>query len=246
MASFSRTWIPNQHGAWAMLIAPVAVGALAGGFTPWHLLLLLTWLAAFCVNYFVSLALKSRRPARYRQQLTLYTFAALVFGLSLVAHDFDVLRMGLFAVPAFAVNVFFVLQRNERAWINDVVGIALAGVVGYGAYMLGGNPKSDAAALHAFLSVLAMCLYFVGTVIYVKTLIRERGSAHWLRASYAYHAALLAICASAHLWALTAIAIALLMRAREVPRLNWTPKRVGLTEIIYTSAVALGALLTLP
>jgi hypothetical protein len=42
------------------------------------------------------------------------------------------------------------------------------------------------------------------------------------------------------------VAAALLARAIIVPRLAWTPKRVGLTEIGSTVAVALAALITLP
>lgn len=245
-SAFSRTWIPNQHGAWAMLIAPVVVGALAAGPNPWHLLMLVTWLAAFCLNFYLQLAIKSRKPAKYQRQLAVYGGVTAVLGIGLVAHDPDVLRMLLFAVPAFAVNVAFVLQRNERAWVNDVVGIALAGVVGYGAFLLGAGSPSDAGARHAFLAVLATCLYFVGTVIYVKTLIRERGNRVWLYLSYGFHTALLLLCLGTSSWALAVVATALLTRAVYVPTQRWTPKRVGLLEIPSTVAVSLLALITLP
>lgn len=240
--SVGRKWIPNQHGAWAMLIAPVIVGALASGPNLWHLLLLLTWLSAFCLNFYTTLAIKSRKPRKYAQQMQLYVVLVSIFGIPLVLHDIDVLRMLIAAVPAFAVNVFFVLQRNERAWVNDVVGVALAGVVGYGAYLLGSNPTDDR---RAFTAVLAICLYFVGTVIYVKTLIRERGSAGWLQLSYGFHAMLVIICVMQQWWIASLVSAGLLGRAVAVPRLSWTPKRVGLTEIASTTAVALAALYTL-
>lgn len=239
----ARTWIPNQHGAWAMLIAPVAVGALAGGPNPWHLALLLCWLAAFCLNFFASLSIKSRKPKRYARQLLAYAIAVAVFGIPLVVHDVNVLRMLVAAVPAFAVNIGFVLRRNERAWVNDVVGVALAGVVGFGAFLLGSKPDNDA---HAFHAVLAVCLYFVGTVVYVKTLIRERGSKGWLQTSYAYHGVLLALTVAGGWWVAAVVASLLLARAIVVPGRGWTPKRVGLTEIIATLAVAIAALTTLP
>lgn len=241
--SMARTWIPNQHGAWAMLIAPVLVGALAGGITGWHALLLLSWLSAFCLNFYTSLSIKSRKPARYQRQMLAYGTATAAFGLPLAWHDPDVLRMAIAAVPAFIVNLVFVLQRNERAWFNDVVGIALAGVVGFGAYRIGTSPTDDA---HAFRAVMAICVYFVGTVIYVKTLIRERGSRLWLNLSYGFHAALVALCLVTGWWIAAAVAGLLLFRAIAVPGRGWTPKRVGLTEIASTIAVALAALLALP
>lgn len=226
-----------------MLIAPVLVGALAGGVNGWHLLLLFAWLGAFCLNFYISLTIKSRRFKRYQPQLFTYAGATIGFGIPLVWHDSAVLRMLVAALPAFAVNMVFVLRRNERAWINDVVGVALAGVVGFGAYRIGTSPTDDAHALHA---VLAICLYFVGTVIYVKTLIRERGSRRWLNLSYGYHALLVLLCVVGGWWAAAVIALALLARAVAVPGRGWTPKRVGLTEIVSTTAVALVALLMLP
>ena len=115
--------------------------------------------------------------------------------------------------------------------------------MGFGAYLIGSSPTHDA---HAFRAVLAVCLYFAGTVIYVKTLIRERGSRPWLNASYAFHAPLLIACVLGQWWICAAVAAALLGRAIAVPGRGWTPKRVGLTEIASTVAVALAALVTLP
>lgn len=239
----TRTWIPNQHGAWAMVIAPVVVGAAAGGVNLWHPLLLLTWLAAFCLNFYVTLSVKSRKPKRYARQLAVYGTVTATLGLLLVWHDVEVLGLLVAAVPAFIINLAFVLRRNERAWLNDVVGIALAGVVGFGAYRLGSAPVDDAHALRA---LVAVCLYFTGTVIYVKTLIRERGNRTWLNLSYGFHTALLLVCVVGGWWIAALVAAALLARAIIIPRLGWTPKRVGLTEIGSTVAVALAALLTLP
>lgn len=243
--SFSRTWIPNQHGAWAFLITPVVVGALAGDPNAWHLLLLLTWLAAYCLNFYASLAIKSRKPKRYQRQLTVYAAATVALGVPLLWHDREVLRLLMFALPAFAVNVWHVLQRNERAWLNDMVGITLAGVVGYGAYTLGATPSTTMRAHHAMLVLLATCLYFGGTVIYVKTMIRERGSRTWMHISRVFHAGLVLLAALSRTWALVLVALALLARAVVVPRLGWTPKRIGLTEIAFTVTVAVSALVLL-
>ena len=40
-------WVPNQHGAWAMLILPLAVGALRAGPRWVHLWLLAAWLIGY-------------------------------------------------------------------------------------------------------------------------------------------------------------------------------------------------------
>ena len=246
MSAFSRSWIPNQHGAWAMLITPVLVGALAAGPTAWHLLLLLTWLAAYCLNFFLQQTLKRRRWGRHDRQILVYGSLTALFGLPLAWRAPDLLALLVLALPAFALNVFFVLRRNERAWLNDVVGILLAGVVGYGAVLLGGRPLTDASERHATLALVVVSAYFIGTVLYVKTLIRERGSLLWLRLSHGYHGLLVLALLATGQWTLALIAAALLARAWYVPRVGWTPKRVGMVEIASTTAVAVGALLTLP
>lgn len=246
MSAFSRSWIPNQHGAWAMLITPVVVGALAGGPTAWHLLLLLTWLAAYCLNFFLQQTLKRRRWGKHDRQVITYGSLTAALGLPLAWHAPELLPLLAIALPAFALNVFFVVRRNERAWLNDVVGILLAGVVGYGAVLLGSRPLTEATERHAVLALVVVSAYFIGTVLYVKTLIRERGSALWLRLSHGYHALFAVALLATGQWALALIATALLARAWYVPTQGWTPKRVGLGEIASTTAVAVGALLTLP
>lgn len=226
-----------------MLVAPVLVGAIAGGINAWHGPLLIAWLAAFCLNFYVSLSIKSRKPRRYQRQLRVYGAATGAAGLVLVWHDVALLRLLLPALSAFAINVFFVLRRNERDWINDVVGIALAGCVGYSAYLLGAAPGNDG---HAARALLAICLYFTGAVIYVKTLIRERGSRTWLNVSRGFHAALTGACLLMGWWIVALVAGSLLCRAIAVPRLGWSPKRVGLTEILWTCAVVIAALVAVP
>lgn len=242
MSSTRRAWIPNQHGAWAMLITPVLVGAAIGGPDAWHGLLLIAWLAAYCAHYFGGLALKSRRPSRYRWQLLAYGAVLTVSGMPLVIHAPRLLLLIPPALIAFAVNLAFIVQRNERAWVNDAVGIVLAALVGIGAVSLGTTPTVTSRAL---LVLACVAWYFMGTVVYVKTLIRERGSAAWYRASVLLHTAYVVICAALGWWVLSAVSTGLLARAALVPGHGWTPKRVGLLEIGWTLLVSCVAIATI-
>ena len=38
-----KAWVPNQHGAWSMLVLPPIVGWVVGGFSWVNLLLLPAW-----------------------------------------------------------------------------------------------------------------------------------------------------------------------------------------------------------
>ena len=91
---------------------------------------------------------------------------------------------------------------------------------------------------HALTVTALVFAYFFGTVLYVKTNIRERRNPAFYTASVAWHAAwtLLAALGSAVTWlspAWTLLLAALTARAAVVPRLRppWTPKRIGFIEV---------------
>lgn len=241
--SFVRTWIPNQHGAWAMLITPVAVGAWLGTPQPVHALLLLAWLAGYCANFFGSLAVKTGRWARYRPQLLVYGSIAGGGAALLSVQQPRVLLLTPVVLVALLANLYFVRTRNERAWVNDVVGILLAGAVGFGAFGLGYTGDDPLRIDAAWQTIAVVCGYFVGTVLYVKTIIRERGVRHWYWLSIGFHLGFALLLAFMQWWLLTGAALAALLRAIVVPGLGWTPKRVGLLEVVFTLAFGIGALL---
>lgn len=245
--SFSRTWIPNQHGAWAMLITPVVVGALVGHPGPAHVALLTAWLSAYCLNYFIGLGVKSRRPAKYRRQMLVYGAATIALGLPLAWFAPRLLWLVPVALPVFLANVAFIRRRNERSWANDLLGVLLAGIVGFAAYAAGfGRAVLDTtAAIDAALALTAVTAYFAGTVFYVKTMIRERGQRSWLWLSYAWHAAFIVLGVVLDSWTTAVIGVWLLARCIAMPRRGGTPKFVGILEIPATIAVGLAAWLTI-
>lgn len=225
-----------------MLITPVLVGALLGSIRPLHALLLIVWLGAYSANFYLSLAMKSKRWSKYRPQLLVFGGVAAVGALPLLVEQPQLLWIGVIAVPTFLVNVYFVRERNERSWVNDLAGIALAFAVGFGAFRLGTADAEPAVVEHAWRALAVVALYFVGTVFYVKTMIRERGSLGWMRLSVGFHVGLLLLLGILQWWLLAVVALAALLRAIIVPRLQWTPKRIGLLEIVFTVAFGLGVL----
>lgn len=240
--SFARAWLPNQHGAWAMLITPVLVGALLTNVRAIHPVLLLTWLAAYCTNFFFMLAVKSRRWARYRTQLGVYGTVTAIGGFVVLLVQPRLILLSGAAIPVFLINLYFVRTRNERAWLNDVSGILLAGVVGFAAFRLGYVGENASVINAAWRAIAIVCVYFIGTVFYVKTIIRERGSQRWLRMSIAFHALFAVALTAMGWWFVAAVASLALVRAVVIPSRAWTPKRVGLLEIAFTVLFGIGAL----
>ncbi|WP_432968956.1 YwiC-like family protein [Dactylosporangium sp. CA-233914] len=220
-----RQWVPPQHGAWAMLAVPLLAGLLTAGCRWPDLPLAGAWLAGYLLSYFAFLAIKTRRPGRYRAQLLLYGAVAGVLTAAVVAARPAV----LWYAPAYAVlvaaNAWFAARRRERALLGGVASVLQSCLMVFVVATVAGKPP--ATVLGAFL----LCLgYFAGTVLYVKTMIRERGNPAFKRWSIACHAVALAVAAWVTLWAVPLFGW-LLVRAAVLPGRGWTPKRVGLVEM---------------
>jgi len=252
-----RTWVPNQHGAWAMVVAPPVVGALVAGPSGWHVLLLVAWLAAYCTSFTASRWLRSGRRARYRPPVLGYAAATAVLGVPLLVTHPALLRWA----PAFAaglgVSLAYAARRADRSYGNDLVTIAAAVLLtpvaaGLGAAVTGWwPPGADDPRAWAATGVLGA--YLVGTVPYVKSVIRERGRPATYRASVGYHAVLLvaatglaaarAVDAGAGA-GLVVVATALLARAAVLPRRGRVrPAVIGAGEVAATVAVTAVTLL---
>ena len=85
----SPGWVPNQHGAWAMLIVPYVVGLVAAvadsRFTLADVTLFGFWMVGYFAFFATSLWLKSRRKARYFPPVRAYAVGSAVLGLLTLA-----------------------------------------------------------------------------------------------------------------------------------------------------------------
>ncbi|MEU2789774.1 YwiC-like family protein [Streptomyces sp. NPDC007100] len=229
-----RRWIPNQHGAWAMLLMPFLAGALLGGFDRWHAVLLPAWLLAYCAAFHAQQYVRLRRisrnpraPLRHRAPLAGFAaaFAACAVPLA-VAHPW-LLVAALCAAPFFAVNIVYAHRNEERATVNGIA----AAVPACGMLLVSdrlGNGTVDSGAWPA---ALACLLYFTGTVLYVKTMIRERGNRSFRVASGVYHG--LAVVAAAALAPWLAVPFALFcLRAVALPGRGPRIAVVGAVEVL--------------
>ena len=224
------------------LVAAVGAGNLRVWQVALLCLLLVGWLAAFCFNFYAGLVVKSWRRAdrftRRMPQLLVYGSIAAVCGSVLLPRP----GAGLVAaalLPIFAANLAFIAARRERLWLNDLLGILAASVVGAMSIWLGRHQVSTEAW-----SMLGwVAAYCIGTVWYVKTMIRERGKSGWLAWSIGWHAATAIAAALLSPWYLLVFGPAL-ARSIALPKRRLTPKQVGLIEIGFTLLLAATAMLT--
>ncbi|SCL15329.1 YwiC-like family protein [Micromonospora inyonensis] len=125
--------------------------------------------------------------------------------------------------------------RRERALVND-----LASVVQNCVMVLVAATVTGAEISQATLAFVAVLRYFTGTVLYVKTMIRERDNPAFHRLSVIYH--VLAFAGAASLGVTLAVVFAVLLaRAAALPRYRLAPKHVGIVEIGTSALVLLAA-----
>ncbi|NTW41339.1 MAG: YwiC-like family protein [Cellulomonadaceae bacterium] len=231
-----------------MLVLPVVVGGVASGLRPWHALLLVAWLSAYLAFHATGLWLRSRRKARYLRPVQVYGALTVALGLAVVVGEPPVLRWAVVYLPLLATSLRFSWLRADRSLANDLVTVLAACLM----TVVADSP--DLTDPRAWWLAAVLVAYFAGTVLYVKTMIRERGNAAMLRASEAYHVAAVAVVGAVTLWAARGVGSALVLaglfallavRAVLVPRV-WpgaTPKAVGLGEMVVCAALG-AALLT--
>lgn len=258
-------WVPREHGAWAMLVVPVVVGAVVSGVTWRHGLLLGVWLLAYLAFQACALWLKASRRPRWWPPVRAYGLSALWPGLVLVAQAPALLRWAPVFGGLLAVSLLCAHRRADRSWLNDAVTVGAAMLMTVVAAGLGthGTPHARGPVLDtwvppgagdpaAWAATAALAGYFLGTVPYVKTLLRERGDRRVLAVSIGYHAAVLvaalvvAVAAPrAGTVALAVVAAGLLVRAVVVPRRRPWPsaKAIGLGEVAATVVVTAAVLL---
>jgi hypothetical protein len=237
-----RIVLPPQHGAWAMLAVPYVLGTLAAGWTWAALPLLLVWLLGYLFSYSALMALRVRRRERFVASARLTAALAAPFaGWLVVARPWVLLAWAAF-VPMALVNIWYARRRDERAWPNSLASVTNACLMVFLAYGVGEGTDWRRAGV---LFVIAW-LYFAGTVFYVKTMIRERGSVAYYYVSLGEHAVATLVATWVSPW-LGLVFAWFLLRAALMPRLathrRLRPVQVGLIELFNAVLLVVVALL---
>lgn len=188
-------WLPQQHGAWAMLLVPAIVGAARAGFDWLQGVLLLAMLAAYGLFNAAGLAVRARHRGRLVRPITTYGGIAAVLGVvALVTHPALLLWLTLY-LPLGLVTGYLTWRRRERSLLND--GTTILAACAFAGVMFQAGPGRQGLATLEWLGewrvmlwvIVALFAYFFGTALYVKTMIRERTNETYHRASVWYHAA---------------------------------------------------------
>jgi hypothetical protein len=231
-------WLPDQHGAWAMLAVPFLAGVLLA--TPrWlDVPLFAAWICGYVAVYHGQQWLRLRRASRNPRAAGRHVRPGLASGAAFTALALPLAlaepllpAAALAAAPFVAVNTYHARLNRERDLVNGLVAVVPACGMLVVACLLGGG-----TAAGSWRPALACLLYFAGTVPYVKTMIRERNSHAYRRASAGYHALALAAAASLNPWLALPFA-GYLARAVLLPGRGVKVAVVGAVELAGSAAL---------
>lgn len=187
---------PPQHGAWAFLIVPAVIVSFLGAGNGTGLIFFLTWVSGYPVSYFLGRALIARirrgswtAKARAELQSATPWLVITLFGISsLLALRPWLFFYGIVVLFIWSISVYLSWAGRERGITNDLLLVGLASVEPVMMYQiakdhssLGGIPNS------IWIAALMSMLFFSGSVLHVKSLIREVKNRNWHNGSVAFH-----------------------------------------------------------
>jgi len=236
---------PPQHGAWAFLGLPLALGFLVGDPSWVWLPLSWAWIAAYPASYFVLSYVRARRPERFRRPLAVWMALFLPAGLVAVALRPWLLWVAAVYLASFAVNLAYARRNRERDLANDAVFVAQCAGMVVVTGLVGDDPDTwspgallEAVPGRAWLLALVCAVVLLGSTLHVKSLLRERRDPRFARASRIFAVGcLLASPALAAAWGLPAgwlLVPPFAVLAGRALRRDWSgmrPGTIGMVEL---------------
>lgn len=182
--------IPKQHGAWSMLILPYLLGGIVGGWTLVHIPFAIAWLFVYMGTFFLFQYVKQRKKSNeLLRTVATYLIIATVAAIPVFVAEWRLVWFVLAMIPFGLVNAYFAKIRDERNVWNDVSAVTSFCIGGMASYYLGARTL-DVTIVWLF---TLPYLYFLGSIFFVKTMIREKKSLFYRNVSWGYHLLLVAI-----------------------------------------------------
>lgn len=216
-----------------MLITPLGLIGFNRGWNFEVVGLIIGWLFGYAASFYIGLTFKgwrnSAKRKRYLNQILIFSALGLALALPVVSRHPSLLWFVPIGIFGLLTNLYFIRNRDERNWINDLLGIVVSFALAI-AYLAPTSFRAIEFLLWPF-------LYFVGTIFYVKTMIRERGKNSWNALSVGYH---MAISVFAAIYAPLVLFgyLLLLVRAFVLPQRTLRPAVVGVIEIWLTLIIS--------
>ncbi|MFC5735698.1 YwiC-like family protein [Cytobacillus gottheilii] len=182
-----KLFLPKQHGAWAMLIIPFWLGVAAAGDSDWRMLLLFAgWFFLYLGTYPFLLLFKRKKKKEHMVWAAVYFTSAFLLLIIPVVQEPKLVWLGIFFIPFMLLNMYFSSKNQDRAFLNDLCAIMIFSLSGLAGSILINGYVRDLSIL----ITICTLLFFTGSTLYVKTMIREKSNITYKRLSWGYHIAI--------------------------------------------------------
>lgn len=240
---------PPQHGAWAFLIVPVLVGFAVAGASAAGWGFGVALVCAYPTGYYGGRALTARlrrgtwtRLAR-RELSRSVPWAALtgLVGVTVAWHRPWLWLAAAGLALSWAAALLVADRRGERSLANDLLLVAQAvAAVPLTVGVVAGLPAlTGALASPTAAATLMVALYLLGSVLHVKSLLREAGRPGYRAANLAWHAGAVLVGGFVGPWWILGLMPALLRSLVLRPGLR--PGAIGGIEAIVSVLVVVAA-----
>ncbi|WP_033516556.1 YwiC-like family protein, partial [Bifidobacterium cuniculi] len=259
-----RDWFSNEPGSWAIVLMPSLAAWLALGPTWTSTWLVALWALCYCLQFTAARWFKARFRRRWLAPVAVYAAVLVAAGLPfLILHPGTLRWAPIYMVLCAGSMLGAWLRREHSLWANACAVLASSTMplmIGW----FGSHASPATAALGRTLSwpwlpaaafpgpALAIAVTFAlelyGSVLFVKTMIRERGDRRYLAASWTWHLLLCAAGFAMGPW-YALLAIVLLARATLMPlagaRRKVPTKVVGMVECVCITLTFVVSLLAM-
>ena len=181
------SYIPPQHGAWAFLALPYAIGLTIAPWTPALLLLGGAWLCAYPVTYFATAAVTYRgRRMRYARPATPWAIGFMACGLPLILVQPWLLIAAVGMTALASASAAFARHHEQRSLYNDGIVIAQCTALVPIMWAVGqGSPTFAAAPAIMWGETTLVAFALTSSTLHVRSFLRGRGDPRIARSAIA-------------------------------------------------------------
>lgn len=222
-----KLFLPKQHGAWAMIIAPYWLGVVAATFVWQHIPFFIGWVLLYLATY--PFLLSFRRKRSFHLKWALYYFIpALILLLIPLWYEPKIFYFALLMIPFFIINAYFAKQNNDRALLNDFSAITSFGIIIFAVAFLSEGAISEVVVT----TFIAVVLFFVCSTFYVKSMFREKNNPYYKYISWLFHIVMILLWITVGKWYIMIAFLSSLVRAIYLYGKTIRPMTLGIIEII--------------
>lgn len=233
-------------------MVPLVLGLGLSGVTGAGILFSVVWVAAYPCGFFAGRAIRSwsrrrrmttvaRRDARVAAA---WAVPVALGGLMLAVRQPWLLVVAVGIALLWSVNLWLATRGLERSLTNDLILVVEAAVAVPLVWMVTGNdPTPGSVPSAVWLAALMCAVYLTGSIVHVKSLIRQRADPRWRAGNVAYHLFALIGMTLISWWLVVPFGAALIRSVALRPGVR--PAVIGAIEIVVSLLVVVFGLVAL-